>query len=120
MALYSLHSGFISRSTGRSSVQSVAYITGTKMYEERRNKSINYTKKSSEVVLVKTIQPNNSVYAESTLWNAVENFEDKYAELHYKNIQAKEQYICSAQTAMTIVVALPNEFSHDTNVLFSW
>ena len=34
MAIYHLHSGFVSRSSGRTSVQSAAYICGEKLHED--------------------------------------------------------------------------------------
>jgi len=41
MAIYHLNIGHVSRSTGRSSVQSAAYITGASLYETRRDLAAN-------------------------------------------------------------------------------
>ena len=51
MAIYHVHHGFVSRSTGRSSVQSAAYICGEKLYEERREKFADFSKKAGEVAI---------------------------------------------------------------------
>lgn len=115
MAIYHLHSGFVSRSTGRSAVQSAAYISGEKLYEDRREMTVNYHKKLNEVALVKTLYPDNSKYRDISVWNTLENFEDRYAEQFFKTEKTRENYKSSAQTASTIVVALPNEFSIKTN-----
>ena len=115
MAIYHLHSGFVSRSTGRSAVQSAAYISGEKLYEERRAKYADYSKKANEVVLSKTLVPENSKYRDISVWNTIENFEDNYAEKYFKKEEALENYKSSAQVAMTIVIALPNELSKKSN-----
>ena len=115
MAIYHVHHGFVSRSTGRSSVQSAAYICGEKLYEERRSKIADFSKKAEEVAVSKTLFPENSKYRDIGVWNAIENFEDRYAEEHFKTEETRENYKSSAQTASTIVVALPNELSIETN-----
>ena len=115
MAIYHVHHGFVSRSTGRSSVQSAAYICGEKLYEERREKIADFSKKAGEVAVTNTLFPENSKYRDIGVWNAIENFEDRYAEEHFKTEETQENYKSSAQTASTIVVALPNELSVETN-----
>ena len=115
MAIYHLHSGFVSRSSGRSSVQSAAYIAGEKLFEERREKLVDYTKRASDVEIVNTLAPELSRYKDLSVWNEVENFEDKYAERHYKTPETIGNYKESAQTASTIILALPNELSVATN-----
>lgn len=115
MAIYHLHCSFVSRSTGRSAVQSAAYISGEKLHEDRREQDICYRKKLNEVVTVKTLYPDNSKYRDISVWNTVENFEDNYAEQFFKSEKTKEDYKSSAQTASTIVLALPNELSIKTN-----
>ncbi|MCR4623117.1 MAG: MobA/MobL family protein, partial [Alphaproteobacteria bacterium] len=105
----------MSRSTGRSSVQSAAYICGEKLYEERRAKIADFSKKAGEVAVTNTLFPENSKYRDIDVWNAIENFEDRYAEEHFKTEETRENYKSSAQTASTIVVALPNELSVETN-----
>ncbi|NBL00685.1 MAG: hypothetical protein EOM50_22340 [Erysipelotrichia bacterium] len=115
MAIYHLHHGFVGRSSGRSSVQSAAYIAGEKLFEERREKLVDYTKRASDVEIVNTLAPEHSKYKDLSVWNEVETFEDKYAERHYKTAETIGNYKESAQTAATIILALPNELSVETN-----
>ncbi len=115
MAIYHLHQGLVSRSGGRSSVQSVAYIAGEKLYEERLEKLADYTKRARDVEFVNTLAPEHSKYKDLSVWNEVEKFEDKYAEKHYKTEESIANYKESAQTASTIILALPNELSLKNN-----
>ncbi|MDR2781482.1 MAG: AAA family ATPase [Holosporaceae bacterium] len=115
MAIYSLHVGFVSRSSGRSAVQSAAYICGENLHEERRDKMADYSKKAKNVAFVATLAPEQSRYKGLEVWNAVENFEDNYADKHFKDENARIKFKKSAQTAQTVVVALPNEFSLATS-----
>ena len=115
LAIYHLHSGFISRSSGRSSVQAAAYIAGEKLFEERREKLADYTQRASDIEIVNTLAPENSKYKDLSVWNEVERFEDEYAEKHYKTPETVGNYKESAQTASTIILALPNELSLETN-----
>jgi len=80
MAMYHLSHGFVSRSSGRTSVQSAAYISGEKLHEDYRNKNINYRNKSQEVTYHKTIAPEHSKYKDISVWNSIENFENRYAD----------------------------------------
>jgi len=111
MAMFHLHHGFVSRSTGRSSVQSAAYICGEKLHEDRRDKNADYSNRNKDVALVKTLAPEHSKYKDLSVWNEIENFEDSYAEKYFKTDETREKYKSCAQTAQTIVLALPNEFS---------
>ena len=115
MAIYHFTSGFVSRSSGRSAVQNAAYISGEKLYEERREKLIDYRNRNHDVFAVKTLSQ-NSEFRSLEVWNKFENFEDKYADILYPNkIEAREKYISSAQTAQTIIAALPKELSLHSN-----
>ena len=115
MAIYHFTSGFVSRSSGRSAVQNAAYISGEKLYEERREKLIDYRNRNHDVFAVKTLSQ-NSEFRSLEVWNKFENFEDKYADILYPNkIEAREKYISSAQTAQTIIAALPKELSLQSN-----
>ncbi|MCR5224732.1 MAG: AAA family ATPase [Alphaproteobacteria bacterium] len=109
MAIYHLHSGFVSRSSGRTAVQSAAYICGEKLHEDYRDQSVDFTKRAHDVVSYKTIVPDNCKYQGLNIWNEVENFENRYADSFFKNEAAREKFKESAQTAQTFVVALPNE-----------
>lgn len=109
MAIYHLHSGFVSRSSGRTSVQSAAYICGEKLHEDYRDQIVDFTKRSHDVISYKTIVPDNCKYRGLNIWNEIENFENRYADNFFKNEFARERFKESAQTAQTFVVALPNE-----------
>src|SRR5690348_7979544 len=111
MAIYHYRSGFISRSTGRSSVQSVAYLTGTKLEESRRNITADYRNRSSDITAAETLAPIHAPAYMRTLevWNAIESYEDKYASLRYRTEITQEKYKSCAQTAQTAVMALPKE-----------
>ena len=75
MAIYHLHSGFVSRSSGRTSVQSAAYICGEKLHEDYRDQIVDFTKRSHDVISYKTIVPDNCKYMGLNIWNEIENFE---------------------------------------------
>lgn len=118
MAIYHLSHGMVSRSSGRSAVQSVAYITGSKIQEERRGLTANYQNRASDVIYTETLAPEGAPdWARDVhrLWNRLENFEDSYADSHYKTLETQEKYKSCAQTAMTIVVALPRELSSEVS-----
>jgi len=57
MAIYHLNSGFVSRSSGRSSVQSAAYITGATLHESRRDLEIKYKNRLSDIAFTNTLAP---------------------------------------------------------------
>jgi len=104
-----------SRSTGCSSVQSAAYMTGTKLHEQRRDLIVNYTTKA-DVSFAKTFAPvwaSDDFRDTEKAWNAFENYEDTYAELRYKTPETQEKHKQTAQVCMKIVVALPKELSAD-------
>jgi hypothetical protein len=113
MALYHLSVGFVSRSTGRSSVQSAAYITGEQLHESRRDINVNYQNRHSDIAFTTTLAPDHApeMFHSVGVWDHFENFEDEYAYKRYKTDETREKYLNSAQTAQTIVVALPRELS---------
>lgn len=113
MALYHLSVGFVSRSTGRSSVQSAAYITGEQLHESRRDLTVNYQNRHSDIAFTTTLAPDHApeMFHNVGVWDHFENFEDEYAYKRYKTDETREKYLNSAQTAQTIVVALPRELS---------
>jgi ATP-dependent exoDNAse (exonuclease V) alpha subunit len=119
MAIYHLNVGHVSRSTGRSSVQSAAYITGSSLYETRRDISANYENRAADIVWSQTIAPDWAPleYHELSVWDKLESFEDEYAmERFPKSLEYREKYSDSARVAMTIVVALPRELSSDVSI----
>ena len=113
MALYHLQSGFVSRSSGRSSVQSAAYITGADLHESRRNLDVSYKNRHSDIAFTDTLAPEHapSQFHDLGVWDILENFEDKYAIQRYKTEATQEAYLASARSAQTIVMALPKELS---------
>ena len=115
MAIYHLHAGFVSRSSGRTSVQSAAYICGEKLHEDYRNKNVDYSKRANDVVCYNTLAPEHSKYKDISVWNEIESFENRYADNCFKSDETRENYKSSAQTAQTIVVALPNELCTETS-----
>ncbi|MBP9829103.1 MAG: AAA family ATPase, partial [Proteobacteria bacterium] len=98
-----------------SSVQSAAYITGEQLHESRRDLNVNYRNRHSDIAFTTTLAPEYAPkeFHQTTVWDLFENFEDTYAYQRYKTDQTREQYLNSAQTAQTIVVALPRELSVD-------
>src|SRR3989338_5969415 len=116
MAIYHLQSGFVSRSTGRSSVQSAAYITGEQLHESRRDIDVNYQNRHSDIAFTDTLAPEHAPesFRSTSVWDILEKFEDEYAVKRFPyNLEAREKYQDSAQTAQTIVMALPRELEVD-------
>ena len=115
MAIYHLHGGFVSRSTGRSAVQCAGYISGMVLKETRRDLIADYRHCSSDVIFCTTIAPEYApAFAKNlSIWDSVETYEDRYATLRYRTEAAQEQYKHCAQVAQTIEVALPKELSSE-------
>lgn len=115
MAIYHYSAGFVSRSTGRSAVQSAAYITGSKLEESRRDLSSDYRNRSADITYVETFAPKHAPDHMKTLavWNSLENYEDRYAALRYRTEETRDKYKNCAQIAQTTVVALPKELNPD-------
>ena len=111
MAIYHLQSGFVSRSSGRSSVQSAAYITGATLHESRRDLEVSYKNRLSDIAFTDTLAPEHapSQFHDLGVWDILENFEDAYAIQRYKTEATQEAYLASARPAQTIMVALPKE-----------
>ena len=78
MAIYHLRHGLISRSSGRSAVQSVSYITGTDLHESRRNLKIAYKNRHSDIAFTDTLAPEHTPesFKNVAVWDILENFED--------------------------------------------
>ena len=117
MAIFHQHVGYVSRSTGRSSVQCAAYILGEKIVEDRRGITANYENKSKDgqISYKGTALPEgvNEKYKDaSVLWNAVETNEDQVAKEQYRTPETQSKYLQSARTAQTDEFALPIELSH--------
>jgi hypothetical protein len=122
MAICSVSLGFISRSEGRSSVGFCAYISGSNGHDQRTGVSYNYSNKK-EVVCSRILAPEGApkwALNAHTLWN---NVEDELAtarfaghtnpEKNNRSLDAREKLISSAQTAQTIMGALPLELTRE-------
>jgi ATP-dependent exoDNAse (exonuclease V) alpha subunit/phage/plasmid primase-like uncharacterized protein len=126
MAICSLSMGFVSRSEGRSSVGSGAYITGSRGHDQRTGVSYNFTNKK-EVVHSRILAPEDApawALNSHTLWNKVEQFEDDLADLRFachthdeernkRSLAAKDKFLSSTQTAQTIMGAIPLELTKE-------
>ncbi len=114
MAIFHMNCGMVSRSSGRSSVQSAAYITGEKLSESRRGIVANYQNRVDNVAAFNTLIPDHGErsFADLSVWDKLEEYEDKYAIKRFPNdLNAREKFKDNAQTAMTVVCALPRELS---------
>ena len=87
MAIYHFALSSVSRKAGRSAVKSAAYITGSRVIDERTGRVINYSRKAKEVLGTGTIGPIN--------WQATEAAEKRK----------------DAKIARSIIVALPWELT---------
>jgi ATP-dependent exoDNAse (exonuclease V) alpha subunit len=124
MAIYSLNLGFISRSAGRSTVGFSAYISASQQIDERTGVHYDYVCKN-DVIVSRILTPQDApewAKNSSTLWNKAEQFEDEWvtlrfrgntrdAEKNQKSLEAREKFLSSAQTAQTIMGAIPIEFT---------
>jgi ATP-dependent exoDNAse (exonuclease V) alpha subunit/DNA primase len=116
MAIYHLSAGFVSRSSGRSSVQSAAYITGERLLESRRGLVADYSHLKDRVLFSTTLFPDKVPEALRNLeiWDKLESYEDRYAEKRYKTQSTQDRHKGSAQMAQTFELALPRELSPDS------
>lgn len=113
MAIYHVSHGAVTRSTGRSSVQSAAYISGLNLHETWRNIPAFYPHQVANVVYTKTLAPHYAPeWAKDVkeVWNRLEEFEDFYADQYFKTDRTRKNHKDHAQLAQTIVIALPREF----------
>jgi ATP-dependent exoDNAse (exonuclease V) alpha subunit len=98
-------------------VQSVAYATKEKIYEDRRGLTADY-RTSKQEVSWETMTPACSGIDKKDLsfWNKLDTYEDEYAEKRYKTSESIERYKNSARTAQSYVLALPKELSEVQNI----
>lgn len=118
MAIFHYSVGHVSRSTGRSSVQSAAYITGSSLHETRRDLTANYSNRVADILFSGTLAPSFApeVFKDISVWDKLETFEDEHAvKLFPYNLEKRDKYINSARTSMTVVVALPRELTSDVS-----
>lgn len=114
MAIYHQHIDYVRRSRNRSSVQAAAYIMGINAFEEWRGKEAKFENHGAHVLLTKTLGPEHAFELTKDpikLWNSLENYENHYAETHYKTPETQEWYKNNARPAQTNIIALPKELS---------
>ncbi|MCE3230503.1 MAG: hypothetical protein K0R52_431 [Alphaproteobacteria bacterium] len=117
MNFFHLSIGHISRSTGRGTVQNVAYITGEILYEERRGLKADYANNRGKTTWA-TMAPLGSGIEENDLsfWDKLESFEDFYAEQRFKNPATLEKYLSHARVGQTYELSLPKELTREQNI----
>lgn len=102
MAIYSLNVSNVSRGTGSSSLATLSYISGQKIYDERLGKTYNYGRKQ-RIVQTGTMLPEGAPFEftnPETMFNSIEQCD------HAKN----------ARTAKKIMIALPRELDLDQQI----
>ncbi len=117
MNFFHLSVGHVSRSTGRSTVQNVAYITGEVLYESRRELKADYANNRGKATWG-TMAPLGSGIEENDLsfWDKLESFEDDYARKRFKNPETLEKYLTHARVGQTYEAALPKELTEEQNI----
>ena len=117
MNFFHLSVGHVSRSTGRSTVQNVAYITGEVLHEDRRGIRADYANNRGKATWG-TLAPLGSGIEEKDLsfWNKLETFEDAYARKRFKNPETLERYLSHARVGQTYELALPKELTKEQNI----
>jgi hypothetical protein len=113
MAIMHFRVSHVSRSTGRSSVQSAAYITGEKLVDARTNESLIYRRSADGIYSWGVMAPENAASEFQTLegWNKLEQFEDEWANKYFRKPEALENHKNNARISMNIIGALPRELS---------
>lgn len=102
MAIYHFNGTVVSRSQGRSAIASAAYRSGEKLYDEKQERFMNYSRKQ-DVVFKEILLPADApvwMADREKLWNAVERSETRK----------------DAQLAREFNFALPKEFSKEQNI----
>jgi len=102
MAIYHLSSSIISRSQGRSAVACSAYRSGSELFDEKYNKTHDYSLKQ-DVEFTEIITPKGApewMKNREMLWNAIEAREKRK----------------DAQLAREIQIALPRELTKEQNI----
>lgn len=103
MAIYHCSVKTIGRSGGSAVVNSAAYRSGEKLFDESLGKTFFYSGKEQDVMYKEIMAPDNAplwVYDREKLWNAVEASEGRK----------------DSQLAREIEISLPREFTTDQNI----
>lgn len=123
MAIFHAHTSYVSRSTGSSVCAHAAYISASKVFEERTGNVYDYKNKGSEVLHSTLFVPDSLKGFDSPekIWNYVEAFEDRVANMRYgkhkdpvlrvKSLAAKERFLSTSSTGFKMECALPVEFT---------
>jgi len=114
MAIYHFNADVISRSQGRSAVACAAYRAGDKLYDERYEKTHDYTRKE-DVAYSEILAPENApawMKNREQLWNGVEAFEKR------KDSQLARDLELTLPRELTLEqnIALVKEFIHEEYV----
>lgn len=102
MDVISFHLGIISRRNGRSAIQMAAYCSRSKLYNDYTGLSYDYTSRQDLIyheVMLPDYAP-DTFHNSEVLWNSVEKVE-----------KAR-----NARLARTLIIALPKELDHDTQI----
>ena len=102
MAIYNFSGTVLSRSKGRSAIASAAYRSGEKLYDERQDRTFDYSRKHDVFFKEILLPPNAPSWMSNRekLWNAVESAENRK----------------DSQLAREFNFALPREFSKEQNI----
>jgi len=112
------HAGTVSRSSGRSCVQAVAYAARKALFEERRGIVADYRNAKKHDVFWETLSLEDSGIAKDDLefWNKPDLAEDKILNLRHPDVELRQKKINSAVTAYVDEFALPNELTREQNI----
>lgn len=102
MAIYNFHGTVISRSQGKSVIAAAAYRSGERLYDERQERFMNYTRKQ-DILHKEILLPQGApewMLDRTKLWNTVEAMETRK----------------DSQLAREFNFALPREFSKEQSI----
>jgi nucleoside-triphosphatase THEP1 len=115
MAIFHHSESVVSRSTGRSTVQAAAYLSGERIKETRRQLTADFRNRVDSVALWEQLAPEQAPRwcSELQFWDKLESFEDQWAKGYFKKPETLEKHCTSAQIGHSVVIALPKELSID-------
>src|SRR3990167_1141760 len=113
MKFFHYSAGTVSRSSGRSCVQAVAYITRSELFESRRGIDANYTYVKDHDITWETMAPEGSGIDKNDLsiWDKADLSEDKILTQRHKDPEIRERKINSAVPAYDDEFSLPKELT---------
>lgn len=127
-AIYHFNAGFVKRSSGESTVATIAYANGLRLSCERTGKVFDFSGKQN-VLSLEVMLPEGApefLKDKEKLANYLEEFEDRWAENRFKghptdieknrkSLDSKESYLKTAQPAQKVKVALHHDLSLEEN-----